>query len=244
MELKKYSAITDQGPYLNTNEDGYLYDLSSKLFVVADGFGGAGIGDVTTQKTLEYVKNFYGKISDDLDSTMPFFYNQNYLLEGNGLMNSLINTHQMIWKENKDKALNERGGCSLIALCQAESILISFCIGNLKQVLVRSGESYTVHHGQRFGHLTRDSYNSSLCNFPTTAIGMYQDFEHQIGEYRVREGDTFVVMTDGVYQYLSAREIEQVISSDRDLAEKSQQLLAMSNERGNLDNQTVLVLQY
>jgi serine/threonine protein phosphatase PrpC len=244
MQLKKYAAITDQGPYLNLNEDSYLYDLASKLFIVADGFGGSGIGDQQTQSTIANIKEFYGKLCDDLDSTMPFYYNQNNLIEANGLMNSLFHSHRLAWESNKDRPLNERGACSVLAMCQSDSVLISFCIGNIKQYLVRGKKIYPVHNGQVYQYMSRNSFDSHLGQFPMSALGMYPEFEYEKKEIRVREGDLIVLATDGAVGQMPEGEILQVLDQEQDIYERSLELLKRSNEKGNLDNQTILVLQY
>ncbi len=58
IKLKSYAAQTHQGPSLKVNEDDIEIDLSNKLYLIMDGFGGAGIGDTAIQKIKELIKNF------------------------------------------------------------------------------------------------------------------------------------------------------------------------------------------
>jgi serine/threonine protein phosphatase PrpC len=63
MRLKTFSAKTHQGPYLETNEDGYDFDFENNLFMVFDGFGGSGIGDRIVENLKNEIKKFYTQIT-------------------------------------------------------------------------------------------------------------------------------------------------------------------------------------
>ena len=54
ISLKGFSSKTHQGPFLQTNEDDIDVDLINDLFLIFDGFGGAGIGD----RTVGVIKEF------------------------------------------------------------------------------------------------------------------------------------------------------------------------------------------
>src|SRR5690606_26071283 len=94
MRLKAFAAQTHQGPYLQVNEDGYDFDFENELFFILDGFGGSGIGDRTVEKLKQEIKSYYTQISDDPNATMPLYYNPRNLLEGNAILNSMMNAHQ------------------------------------------------------------------------------------------------------------------------------------------------------
>lgn len=100
MRLKAYAAQTHQGPYLQINEDGYDFDFENEIYMVLDGFGGSGIGDKAVDKLKQEIKNFYTQISDDPNATMPLYYNPRNILEGNAIMNALMNAHQNLLKMN------------------------------------------------------------------------------------------------------------------------------------------------
>ena len=46
MNLKTFSAESSPGPFLQVNEDAYDFDLINEVFLLLDGFGGSGVGDV------------------------------------------------------------------------------------------------------------------------------------------------------------------------------------------------------
>ena len=109
IELKRYSAKTDQGPFLNVNEDDVDVDIINKLYLLFDGFGGAGIGDESVKIVRDNIKSFYLKFGSDPDSTFPFYYSPKYLLEGNALVNAINYSHDILKKHNKSKEMSDRG---------------------------------------------------------------------------------------------------------------------------------------
>lgn len=103
MRLKSFSAHSDQGPYLQINEDSYDFDLDNNLYMILDGFGGVGVGDIAISSLKENIKKFYTQVSEDPDATLPFFFSPKYLLEGNALINSILYSHNLLVKENMKK---------------------------------------------------------------------------------------------------------------------------------------------
>ena len=100
MDLINFAAQTDQGPFLNVNEDGFSYDLDNELFLVLDGFGGNGRGDKCVVDLQENLKKFYCNFVIDRNATLPFYYSPRYLPEGNAIINSILNLSPTLFKRN------------------------------------------------------------------------------------------------------------------------------------------------
>ena len=96
MELKSYSAHTNQGPSLQVNEDGYDIDLVNNLFMVMDGFGGSGIGDKSMTQLMNDIKLFYSRVVADPESTMPFFFSHKFLIEQCLVSHLLLVPHRVV----------------------------------------------------------------------------------------------------------------------------------------------------
>lgn len=245
MRLKAYAAQTHQGPYLQVNEDGYDFDFENDIFMVLDGFGGSGIGDRAVDKLKQEIKQFYGQISDDPNATMPLYYNPRNLLEGNALINSLMNAHNNLIKANQAKPLNQRAGASAIVAARAESILVLVGIGSCVAYHFRQGKLKKVITEDHFEGLSKDPSQTKFKNAPMNAIGMYPELGQVMREIRLMEGDKVVLLTDGVYGLLSEEELLYVLNkSATHTQERVNSLLKLSNDRGNLDNQTAMILEF
>jgi PPM family protein phosphatase len=245
MRLKSYAAQTHQGPYLQVNEDAYDFDFENDLYLVMDGFGGSGIGDVAVEKLKQEIKTFYTHISDDPNATMPLYYNPRNLLEGNALLNSLFNAHINLLKSNAEKPINQRAGASAVVAVRAESLLVLIGVGNCSAYHFRQGKLTKLISEDTLQYLAKDQFSPQFRTSPMTAFGMYPDLGHQLKEVRLAEGDKVLLLTDGTYAPLSEEEIQYLLNKSESTAqERVNSLLKLSNSRGNLDNQTAMILEF
>ena len=245
MRLKSYAAQTHQGPYLQVNEDGYDFDFENDLYMVIDGFGGSGVGDRAVEKLKQEIKTFYTQISDDPNATMPLYYNPRNLLEGNAIINSLMNAHQNLLKANQERPINQRAGASALVAVRAESLLILVGVGNCSAYHFRRGKLSKVILEDSMQLLAKDIFTSRFRTSPMSALGMYPEMGHQLREVRLAEGDKVLLLTDGVYACLEEEELLYTLNRTApDAQERVNSLLKLSNSRGNLDNQTAVILEF
>ena len=245
MRLKAYAAQTHQGPYLQVNEDSYDFDFENDLFMVLDGFGGSGIGDRAVEKLKNEIKQFYTQLSDDPNATMPLYYNPRNLLEGNAILNSLMNAHQNLLKLNIEKPVNQRAGSSAIVAVRSDSIMVLVGIGNCCAYHYRQGVLSKVIVEDTFKLLSKGQLEDRFRTTPMNALGMYPEMGYQLKEVRLVDGDKLLLMTDGFYGSLTEEEILHHLNRTApDAHERINSLLKLSNSHGNIDNQTAMILEF
>lgn len=245
MRLKSYAAQTHQGPYLQVNEDGYEFDFENDLYIVMDGFGGSGIGDKAVERLKQEIKTFYTQISDDPNATMPLYYNPRNLLEGNAILNSMMSAHQNLLNTNSHAPINQRAGASALVAVRAESLMVLVGVGNCCAYHFRNGKITKVVTEDTLLHLSKDQFNFKFRTSPATAMGMYPELTYQMKEVRLAEGDKIIMLTDGVYAHLNEDELLYALTKTQpDAQERINSLLKLSNSRGNLDNQTAMILEF
>jgi serine/threonine protein phosphatase PrpC len=245
MRLKAYAAQTHQGPYLQINEDVYDFDFENELFMVADGFGGSGIGDRAVDKLKNEIKSYYTQISDDPNATMPLYYNPRNLLEGNAILNSMMSAHQNLLRANSEKPVNQRAGASALVAVKAESLMVLVGVGNCCAYHFRKGVLSKVIVEDTFQFLSKDQFEPRFRTTPMNAFGMYQELGYQLKEVRLAEGDKIILLTDGVYAQINEEELLYTLNkSSPDANERVNSLLKLSNSRGNTDNQTAMILEF
>lgn len=96
-----------------------------------------------------------------------------------------------------------------------------------------------------FSLLSSDNYDAHLKSMPLSGFGLFPDLYYQVKEVRVSEDDLVVLMTDGVYSRLDEDEIKAVVANPK-MTQKQKviDLFELSNKRGNLDNQTAMILEF
>ncbi len=245
MILQNFSVETHQGPYLNINEDGFKFDFDNEMFMIFDGFGGAGIGDKCVDTLKEAIGHFYNNFVFDRDKTLPFFYSSKYLLEGNALINAALLAHHKIYKENLERDISKRGGASGILAVKSESILTILGTGNCRAYIHRKGNILPIFTDDSYLLLSHDHYESHLKNIPLSGFGLFPELHYQVREVRVSEGDQVIFLTDGVYGRLESQEIMSSIQKfSINTKIKIKELFELANNRGNLDNQTCMILEF
>lgn len=245
MKLKSYSAHTHQGPHLQINEDDVEIDLINQLYIIFDGFGGSAVGDKAVQEIKQTIKNFYTKIGGDPDATLPFYFSQKYLIEGNALVNAMVYAHEELKNKNTKTEMNERGGASCIAVAQSENILTIVGTGNCAGFLYRNGHISQVMSPDNMEFLGQDEYLKHFLSMPMSGFGLFDDLHFKVSEVRIKEEDVLILLTDGVYSRLSPEEIKFTLERKRPSdGQKVKELFKLANSRGNMDNQSTILLQY
>lgn len=245
MILKSYAGETHQGPLLNINEDHLEIDLQSSLYFILDGFGGSGIGDVSSKFIADTVKEIFLHIGGDPDSTLPFFFSPKFLIEGNALINALHYSHKKLLEQNYKKVINQRGGASGIFAALSEQILTLVGIGNCRAYHMRKGFLERVINDDSLRLLSQDDGTLWHKTSPANGLGLFEHLYYSTCEVKVAEDDLIILLTDGIYSRLTDQEIHFYLSNyEKKLSERINDMFKNANEKGNQDNQTALILQF
>jgi serine/threonine protein phosphatase PrpC len=189
-------------------EDFAVAHRESGVFALADGFGGPVSGVQAAKTACEEVRNYLIKEAGDEEATMPFVLRSYLSLHGNVLFNAMVHANQQLMKQNKQKNVHEKGGASVLAAYLDGDLLALANVGVCDAWLFREGNAVELVVPRSYSRL-RDPFGREARlseTVPLMALGMSQDLEPEINEYRVRGGDWLLLHTDG----LSAEVWEQV----------------------------------
>jgi serine/threonine protein phosphatase PrpC len=89
----------------------------------------------------------------------------------------------------------------------------------------------------------QEAYNSSVANALTRAIGAQNELSIDVRIEEMRDGDSFLLCSDGLYREVSLEKMTQLVTTNSDSATISKQLLNSAIEHGAKDNVTVSVVQ-
>ena len=130
-------------------------------------------------------------------------------------------------------------------MSKAESIMTLASVGNCASYIYRKGIFKKIFIEDSFKFLSNDNYESHLKTMPLSGFGLFPDLYYQVKEVRLFEGDLLVLMSDGVYARLEEDEIKDVVSNPKlEPKKKVSELFSMANSRGNIDNQTAMILEF
>jgi protein phosphatase len=232
------SYRTDRGLVRRANEDSLFVDRSKGLFIVADGLGGHNAGDVASSMAVNTVSS---SILDGLKSGG----------EADGLIrSSIMEAHILIQQTARlSPAWRDMGTTVVLALEMPGHFLIGH-VGDSRAYAI-DGSSITqltedhtfVAEWIREGIVTPEqARNHPIRHGLTMAVGIDSHIAPVVTCLPWTGADTLLLCSDGLTEALEDHEILDVVQASQDTAHVCAQLVQEANERGGIDNVTVIVI--
>lgn len=238
--LKSFHAITDKGPYFNINQDGFISKMEHGLFGVIDAFGGTGIGDQLTKNLIKHIEGVFEDSSHDQDKTLKYFFDHHRSIECNFLVNAVLSFHDSVLLENESKGIHQRAGASATFLvCKSNTVTV-VSIGNTSVHLIRNQMLNKVVLEDNVFPFESSELNSS----PKSALGLFSPLFPTIKEFRIFADDSLLITTKGAMFKMGSDEILNLLKENMSPKDSLNSLFAKSNQNGNRDNQTGLLLHF
>lgn len=119
-------------------------------------------------------------------------------------------------------------------------------------IIFKSNTAHLFHSGDSRIYRVADKHLEQLTSdhrhvvdeetsYLTRALGIHDTLEIDYKNTPLAEGDTFVLTTDGVYEFLSAKHIAEAITASSDLNATAEQLVNDALEAGSDDNLTIQI---
>lgn len=241
---------TDIGRKREKNEDSYLIDNDRFLFVVADGMGGHLGGEFASRLAVNTINEIVKSVEDDPDATLP---DDTFLKPGDysGCLRFAISvaSRRIYEKANEQSSLHGMGTTSVAVLFRKNKAYIAN-VGDSRVYQIRKNKitQITKDHSLvgeqvRAGILSvEDSREHRFKNIITRSVG-YQEYVDSDVDIRIlREGDSFLLCSDGLSNMLGDEEILEVVTKE-EIEDSVTHLIAMANERGGEDNITAVLVK-
>lgn len=249
LRVRSYGK-TDTGLLRSHNEDYLDVDDGNRIYIVADGMGGHNHGEVASRIAVESIHAFITKTADQ-DSTLPIAYDVKLHRHSNRLKRSIHIAHDQVLNAiRQDGSLLGMGTTVVGAMLQGDVMAVAH-VGDSRAYRMRDGhlelltQDHTwVNEQVVAGYLSEDQAKSHpLKNVVTRALGGDSEVLVDIAETRVRDGDLFLLCSDGLTTMLNDQDIHRrMVSGDR-LDAICSQLIEDANSRGGFDNITVLLFR-
>jgi len=247
----RYAAKTDPGLKRNHNEDYFSLIEDEQLFLVADGMGGHACGEVASKMAADVIREFFGRTKED-DSTWPFKMDRQLSYLENRLVVGIKLANQRIFEAaNRDMRLKGMGTTVVIGQIAGERFYIAH-VGDSRCYRVRSGDvkQMTRDHSllEDYKDARPDMSAEEQKKFPhknviTRALGMRDSVQVDVSADDVKDGDVFLLCSDGLTGMVDEKRICDTIKGAGDLETAVAGLVEAANQAGGTDNITVLALE-
>ncbi|NLD46983.1 MAG: Stp1/IreP family PP2C-type Ser/Thr phosphatase [Clostridiaceae bacterium] len=242
----RFAFESDKGKIREKNEDSYKVISGvpgvPDTFIVADGMGGHNKGEVASKTAVEFSEEFLMK------NTGMFAQEQSIL---SGIISLIDETNRVVYMKSKETEENAGMGTTFIISVLLNGKFFIGHVGDSRVYLIRDGniEQLTVDHSYieelvRNGTLSREeAENHPNRNIITRALGCADDILADTLSIETKQGDTFVLCTDGLSNMLTDERILDIISASDDPGLSCSELVLQANENGGEDNITVIVVK-
>lgn len=243
----RFYGVTDVGRERSINEDYILVPKSSedlKIFILADGMGGANAGEVASKEAAEASKAYIEKNIEKLLSGNPDEIReviQDAVLEANKKVIELSNA-----------ILEYQGmGTTLIILYIFKNKVYIGHVGDSRVYRIRKNIIRQLTKDHSFvqelvnsGTITREeAKNHPQKNALTKVIGYEENLNPDIITKGFLKDDVILICSDGLSNMLENREIyNTIVENISDVKLASEELIAKANEAGGLDNISAITI--
>lgn len=250
MQIRSY-GISDVGRRREKNEDCFLISEDLRLYAVADGMGGHLGGDFASGLAVTTIEETVKVLEEDPETTLreggvalkPGEY-QGYLRYAIGLA-----SRRIFGRANEQVELRGMGTTSVVILFRKNKAYIAN-VGDSRAYRIRGDRinQITKDHSLvgeqiRAGILSEgDARVHRLKNIITRSVGFQEDVDVDIDIRVVREGDHFLLCSDGLSNMIADGEIRDIVVTN-ELEVACRRLIDIANERGGDDNITAVIVE-
>jgi serine/threonine protein phosphatase PrpC len=227
-------SVTHTGMVRERNEDACLVRTEIGLWAVADGMGGHEAGDLASQILVKSLDGI-GEPASSAD-----------LLEQCEQRAFLANQEIMALSRARNGAII---GTTAAILLIREEYFACVWAGDSRVYLIKDGSIGQVSHDHTEveqlvaeGKLSREDAKDWPNNVITRAVGVAEDLELEVVTGPADAGDIFVICSDGLTKHLDDNEILREATA-RNAQAACDSMLALTLERGGLDNVTVVIIR-
>ena len=240
------AALTHLGRKRRNNEDFVAFyepdqphelSESGRLYIVADGVGGAAKGEKASQyATQKVLYEFYNDNDPDLGERLR------YAMRGAG---------NDVYKHIGKSGVPVKMATTMVAAAIRKGLLTVANVGDSRAYLIRDGrvKQITRDHtiaGEmlRDGEITEDeAQRIKGKNRLTRSLGGERDVHVDLfRDIPLQSGDRILLCSDGLTRYTSKDDIAVLTTGDNP-KESVQQSIDLANKRGGADNVTALIIQ-
>jgi len=247
MQIESF-GISDVGKKREKNEDSFLVKPDLSLYMVADGMGGHVGGECASKMAVETVEAVISELLHDPEATLPESASVKIGDYKSYLQYSLSQASFRIYdRALKDSKLQGMGTTSVVLMFQDDKAYVAN-VGDSRVYRVRKGkiEQLTEDHslvGEQLkaGMLQKEDLKvHRLRNIITRSVGFQAEVEADVDVKSLKEGDIFLLCSDGLYTLVEDAEMCDVLNH-QNLQEACKHLIDIANSRGGDDNVTVVV---
>ncbi|HBY86538.1 MAG TPA: serine/threonine-protein phosphatase [Colwellia sp.] len=231
-------SLCHQGSIRDNNEDAISYAIHQELDVVwmliADGMGGHNAGEVASAMLVDQIKYAWGKVSITKQASWLTWITEQ------------LNTANLnILKQAKNTVGQQGMGTTGVLMVIENNKCHIGWVGDSRAYTLKNNNlvQETIDHTMlqelvNKGAISAETAkNANTKNLLSQAIGVREKISVDTATIAIESGDTIMLSTDGLHDYLTEQEISQYLSqfsTERDVCDDMVNQAIAQNSRDNL----------
>ncbi len=245
------AAATHTGMVRSHNEDTIGSDPSIGLAVLADGMGGYNAGEVASGIAVALVTKQTRELLSRMGSTHTEQTDRRQIA-AEILADAITHANSSIFHAASSQPQYSGMGTTLVVALLADNFINVAHVGDSRMYRLRGGDLVQLTRDHSLlqeqidsGMITREmARRSQNKNLVTRAVGIEPAVDPEIKSFEVREGDTYLLCSDGLNDMVEDADIHLTLTSlQANLPLAANQLVQMANDNGGRDNVSVILVQ-
>jgi serine/threonine protein phosphatase PrpC len=232
------------------NEDAFLVELETGLFVVADGMGGHAGGGTASSVAVETIKKNVRAAREAGPASVTSIAPHDASNFPTMLRESVEAASREIYRTALEDPSLAGMGTTVTSVLVAGRTAFMAHVGDSRCYLLRAGRIFQISEDHslvneqlKAGAITEEEARSSrFRNIITRSVGFEEGVLVDVVGLEIEHGDVLVLCCDGLSNLVTDSEILE-IAGGSPLEEAPEKLVALANERGGDDNITVIVVK-
>ncbi|MFH1014719.1 MAG: Stp1/IreP family PP2C-type Ser/Thr phosphatase [Nitrospirota bacterium] len=240
---------SDKGVSRQNNEDNFCVDDDLRLFIVADGMGGAAAGEVASRMAVEIIRDHVKRSSAGNE---PFVggYDKRFSGASNRIASGIRLANQTIYEASQSN-VKWRGMGTTVAAALLDGSKMSIAhAGDSRIYLIRTSsiiqltdDHSIVSEQVKSGLLTKEeAEGSEVRNIITRALGSAPSVDIDLDEIDIMDGDRVVLCSDGLTTMVTDNVILSTVAVSDEPDRACGALIDIANKNGGKDNITVALV--
>lgn len=231
-------GLSDPGCIRTNNEDYFINDTDSGIFILADGMGGANAGECASRLSAETL----------YEALLNFAHR-----DGNGaLQEAFLRANSIVRNEAEGHPELEGMGTTLLVARDLGGARIEIgSVGDSRAYLLSEGnlslvtedQTWVAEVGSRLGLSDEALKKHPMRHVLTMAVGTTDELRVFSRTLDLHSGDQILLCSDGLHGVLNEKILKNVLESEKTLPEKCHYLIEAAKGAGGPDNVTAVLIQ-
>ncbi len=243
-------ALSDVGRTRTSNEDAFVIDGEIGLYLVADGMGGHGHGDVASRVATETIRETLREELGRSVSWVPFAGSRRARLDHVSLQRALARANRRLLRAvEKAPELAGMGTTAVALLADGDRATVAH-VGDSRAYRLRGGRLEPLTHDHTWvaeqvtmGNLSEDQARvHPFKSVVTRALGGEHEVNVETLDLGLAPGDLYLLCSDGLTGMVDDQQLHRRLTEGRSLMTLCNNLVADALRGGGKDNITALAL--